>query len=709
MLNVDQKIETISKINKKYLSALEKLGIKTIRDFLFHFPFRFEDYSERIPISDLRLGETATIMGEVTSSKLTRTWKRKMMITECKIKDETGMVRAVWFNQPYISDSLTTGKGVRISGKISTDKNGIYFSNPAWELSSREPTNTGRLVPVYPETEGISSRWIRWQMQGLVKYAEEIPDPIPENILKKLHLPSLKDALNFIHFPKTLEQTEIAQKRFAFEQIFVMQLASEMAKNSWQKNKAPKILFDEKLTKKFVSSLPFSLTNAQRKASFQIYKDLEKNIPMNRLLNGDVGSGKTIVAAMATLGTINSNYQVAIMAPTEVLALQHFESFCKIFKDYNFTIALLTNSYQLKNNFKFKILNLKLKEDEYIKLKKTELLEIIKNNKIDIIIGTHALIQKDVHFGKLGLVIIDEQHRFGVNQRAQLLRQTEKIDDGLPQTMPHFLTMTATPIPRTLAIAFFGHLDLSILDEMPKNRKPIITKLIAGKNRNTVYEFIRSKIKNGRQAFVILPLVDESEKMADIKAVITEHKRLSEKIFPDLSLAFLHGKMPAKEKEQTMTDFKNKKYDILVATSVVEVGIDIPNATIIVIEDSDRFGLSQLHQFRGRVGRGEFQSYCFLFTESNTAKAKQRLGVLVKHLSGFEVAEKDFAIRGAGEFLGTRQSGINDIAMKHLTNVKLIEIAHSYAQDIIKENFTLRKYPLLKKEVSRFNTNVHLE
>ena len=710
MPNLETKISLIPRIGPKYAAVLKKLNIETVEDFLLHFPFRYEDYSERILIDNLAAGQTATIMGEVTKSKLIRTWKKKMLITECFVTDDTGTVRAVWFNQPYVSDSLTEGKGVRLSGKVSKDKNGLYFSNPAWELSSRVPTNTGRLVPIYPETEGLTSRWIRWQMQNLIKFADELKDPVPENILKSLHLPGLRYAVQYIHFPKSLRQCELAQKRLAFEQMFLVQLASQRVKISWEKQRAATIPFDEKFTKKFVGSLPFSLTNAQRKASFQILKDLEKPLPMNRLLNGDVGSGKTIVAAMAILDIVNAGYQTAFMAPTEILAQQHYESISKLFAPYNITVALLTNSYQQVSNLKFKISNLKLKDNtKSTKLKRSELLEKISSGNIDVIIGTHALIQKDVAFKNLALVIVDEQHRFGVDQRAYLQQQTAQINDGLPQKIPHFLTMTATPIPRTLALAFFGNLNLSILDEMPKNRKTIITKIVGARDREKTYEFIRSEIKKNRQAFVIFPLVEESLKMSELKAATEEHERLSKNIFPDLKLALLHGKMPAKEKDRVMQDFKDRKYDILIATSVVEVGIDIPNASVMLIEDADRFGLSQLHQFRGRVGRSELQSYCFLFTSSSTSKAKDRLQALAKHTSGFDIAERDFELRGPGEFFGTRQSGLPDIAMQHIANVKLIEIAHDYAEKTLEESPDLKKYPLLQKKLEKFHQNVHLE
>jgi ATP-dependent DNA helicase RecG len=499
--------------------------------------------------------------------------------------------------------------------------------------------------------------------------------------------------------------------------MFLAQLASQSVKISWNKKQAVPISFDEKLMKKFVHSLPFSLTNAQRKASFQILKDIEKPLPMNRLLNGDVGSGKTVVAAIASLDVISAGYQVAFMAPTEILAQQHYDSISKLFAPYKISVALLTNAYHQVSNLKFKISNLKLKDDTTsIKFKRSELLEKIATGNVNFVIGTHALIQKDIKFKNLTLVIVDEQHRFGVDQRAYLQQKIAEINDGLPEKTPHLLSMSATPIPRTLALAFFGNLNLSVLDEMPKDRKLIKTEIVGARDRQKTYDFVRSEIKKGRQAFIIFPLVEESQKMSELKAATEEHERLSKNIFPDLRLALLHGKMPAKEKEKVMQDFSgsalggnNKKFDILVATSVVEVGIDIPNATIMIIEDADRFGLSQLHQFRGRVGRSEMQSYCFLFTNSTTSKSKDRLKALEKFNSGFDIAQKDFELRGPGEFFGTRQSGLPDIAMQNVTNVKLIEISQSYAEKTLKESPDLKKFPLLKKELEKFNQNVHLE
>lgn len=713
MLKLNSKLLEVPRIGKRYAPILEKLGLITIEDLLMHFPFRYEDYSERTLISDITAGSTVTVMGEVMQSKLVRTWKKKMMITECYISDGSAMVRAVWFNQPYVSDSLTKGKGVRLSGKVSKDIKGLFFSNPAWELSSREPTNTGRLVPIYPETEGLTSRFIRWQLQTLISYADQLEDPIPENILRGLHLPNLAQSLRQIHFPKSIQDYEAAQKRFSFQQMYLVQIASQMVKMDWDKQNAVSISFDENFVKNFVSSLPFQLTNAQRKAAFQIFLDMEKNFPMNRLLNGDVGSGKTVVAAMAALAAAHAGFQVSIMAPTEVLARQHYESIRKLFEKNTISVALLTNAYQDISNLKFKTLNSKSISNEKISKSKSKnkenLLKNLLEGNIDLVIGTHALIQESVKFKNLALVIVDEQHRFGVAQRAYLQQKIEQINDGLPGKIPHLLSMTATPIPRTLTLAFFGNLNLSLLNEMPKNRKTIITEMIGATGRQKTYDFVRQEIKNGRQAFIIFPLVEESKVLTELKAATEEHQRLSEKVFPDLRLGLLHGKIKSNEKEKVMQDFKDKKYDILVATSVVEVGIDIPNASVIIIEDADRFGLSQLHQFRGRVGRGEHQSHCFLFTSSGTAKARERLRAMVKFSSGFDIAEEDFKLRGPGEFFGTRQSGIPDEAMKHITNVKLIEIANDYARETLSESPDLATYPLLKKELGKFQKSVHLE
>jgi len=687
-------LSQISFIEKNYLKKLEKLGLETVRDFLYFFPARYDDFSKTAKISELKVNETATIEGKVKSIQNIRTWKKRMTITEASIEDSSGPMRIIWFNQSFILSNVKEGGTYRFSGKLSSDTKGLHFSNPAYEAAARTPTNTGRLVPVYSETYGVTSKWLRWKISQLLKaYSNEIPEIVPNAILKRQKLIGARDAVQELHFPSNPESVKLAQKKIAFEEMFLIQLNALRARRDWEESKSIQVEFDETLIKKFVASLPFKLTNAQKKSSFQIIKDLEKNFPMNRLLEGDVGSGKTVVAAIAALEAMMAGCQTAILAPTEVLARQHFETFGKVLQGFSQKIGLLTNS-ESRTFWK--------------KNTKKNFLGKIKRGDIKILIGTHALIQKSVEFHKLALVIIDEQHRFGVNQRAYLQKQASDIKDGLAKSVPHLLSMTATPIPRTLALAYFGNLDISLLDEMPKGRKKIITKIITPSKRQEIYNFIRSEIKAGRQVFFIFPLIEESEKISG-KAATEEHKILSEKIFPDLKIGLLHGRMKPKEKEAVMNDFKNKKLDILVSTSVIEVGVDVPNATIMVIEGSERFGLAQLHQFRGRVGRSDHQSYCFLFTDSTSENTSQRLKALIDSEDGFKLAEKDLEIRGPGQFLGTAQSGRGDSAMQYLGNVKLISEARLEAQSVFALDPKLEKFPALKETLEKMDQEVHLE
>ncbi|OGI25205.1 MAG: ATP-dependent DNA helicase RecG [Candidatus Moranbacteria bacterium RBG_13_45_13] len=694
MAALDTPIRNLSFIEKKYLKKLEQLGVKSVRDFLYFFPHRYDDFSKLSKIADLKPDQTATIEGKIIDIQNIRTWKRRMNITEALVQDKSGSARVVWFNQPYIVQNIKKDSLVRLSGKVNWDKKGLYFSSPAYEMAKRAPTNTGRIVPVYPETRGLTSRWLRWKISQLLKkYLEEIPEIIPNAILKRQNLVGAQVAIQELHFPSSFGKIKEAQKRMAFEEMFFIQLVSVRARKDWETSRATKINFDEKLVKDFVGSLPFKLTDAQRKSAFQILRDVEKPHPMNRLFEGDVGSGKTVVAAIAALEAMMAGYQTAIMAPTEVLARQHFETFGKVLKGFSQKVGLLTNSesrtFWKKNTRK-------------------NFLGKIRRGEIKILIGTHALIQESVEFKNLALVIIDEQHRFGVEQRARLQKAAAELKDNLKNSVPHLLSMTATPIPRTLALAFYGNLDLSILDELPKGRKKIITEIITPANRHRVYDFIRSEIKSGRQAFFIFPLIEESEKISG-KAATEEHRNLSEKIFPELKIGLLHGRMKPKDKEEVMKDFKDKKYDILVSTSVIEVGVDVPNATIMVIEGSERFGLAQLHQFRGRVGRSEHQSHCFLFTDSPSAMTNKRLKALIESEDGFKLAEKDLEIRGPGQFIGKRQSGIADTAMQHLSDVKLIQQARIEAQSLFEFDPKLEKFPILKNTLEKFNKEIHLE
>jgi ATP-dependent DNA helicase RecG len=695
-MTLDTLLDTISAITPYYLVRLKKLGIVSVRDLLFHLPHRYEDYSITRNISDLVPGERATIRGTVRTFKSGRTFRKRMLLAEATITDETGSVRCIWFNQKFVAQMVMPGMEIRVSSKVTVDKKGLLFSNPAFERAERDETHTGRLVPIYPETAGLTSKFFRWQIGDILKKnIHNIPDFMPEEILRRLHLPSLAHALAYIHFPKTEEETLVAQKRFAFDEMLLIQLKVLLTKSSWDTSSATPFPKSEEDARGLIDALPFTLTGAQKSATTEILADLTQAKPMNRLLNGDVGSGKTAVASIACGVIAKEHFQSALLAPTEVLARQHYETFTKLFQHTNTTVSLLTQAYQLLDGKP---------------VAKTTLLAALKAGMIDILIGTHAIIQKDIRFKNLALIVVDEQHRFGVAQRAYLQDQAKNINDGLSSTIPHLLSMTATPIPRTLTLAYLGNLELSILDEMPKNRLPIITKIARNNaDRNTIYDFIRKHIANGRQAFVILPLVEKSEALTDVKAATIECERLKKDIFPNLSIGLLHGKLKSKEKEEIMRDFKEKKYDILVATAVVEVGIDVPNATVMLIEDAARFGLSQLHQFRGRVGRGVHQSYCFLFPGEGGSTENARLKILERTNDGFEIAEEDLKLRGPGSFFGIRQSGLPDVAMEHLANMKLVKISRTEAETLLQQDPSLDAHPLLKRELTRFDERIHLE
>ena len=683
MLSLSTKIESLNKVGPAYLKKLHKLNIKTIQDLFFHFPHRYEDFSKRTSISELKEGEKATIQAEIVEIKNTRLFHRKMSLTEALVKDNTGMIKVTWFNQPYLIETLKKGKIANFSGKLSFYKKTLCLSNPVYELAKKETTHTGRLVPIYPETEGISSRYLRFLIKPLLYLTEQLDDFLPTQVKNKFNLMDLAQAIEQIHFPKNFLLEKKARKRLAFNELFLIQLASLQQKQKIFKEKAIKLLFDKKLIKPFVDNLPFKLTDDQKIAAWEIFQDIVKNKPMNRLLNGDVGSGKTIVAIMVALAVAKQKYQVAIMTPTEILAKQHFQTFKDMLKNQKIKIALLTSS----------------------SVKKAELKKEITQGKIDIIIGTHAIIQKDVSFKNLAMAIVDEQHRFGVAQRAALQKKICQIDDGL-KTIPHLLSMTATPIPRTLALTIYGDLDISLIKELPKGRQKIITKIVSPKNRDKTYNFIKEQIKEKRQVFVICPLIEESNKLTEIKSVTQEYEKLSKNVFPEFKLAMLHGKLKPKEKEKIMDEFKKAKTDILISTSVVEVGVDIPNATVMIIEGADRFGLAQLHQFRGRIGREKVQSHCFLFTDSNAKKTHQRLKAMLTAKDGFELAEKDLKIRGAGDFIGTRQWGLPDLVMASLNDLELIKKSREVAEMILKNNLINQTMKLKLKDL---NKDIHLE
>ena len=736
-MNLDTPIEEIPRIGPQYQKRLKKLGIKTVRDLLFHFPHRYEDFSNLKKISQARVGERVCIRGKISQIENTRTWKKRMFLTQAVVKDDSGTIKIVWFNQPYLINVLKEGDFVSLVGKAISDKYGLYLSSPAYEklppttfrengsIQINAPKSggglihTGRLVPVYPETEGLSSRWLRFILRPiLIKLRKGIPEVLPENLIKKYKILPVQKAIWQIHFPDSFSLAKKAKERFSFEEIFFISLFVLREKLKIAKEKAIPIPINLKLIIDFVKNLPFTLTKAQKKSAWEILKDLEKERPMNRLLEGDVGSGKTIVAVIAALNVIKSGFQVALMVPTEILAQQHFQKISKILEKEKIKIGLITGK---ENKIKFK--------KEILKVPREKLLGKTKEGEINFLIGTHALIQEGICFKKLALVILDEQHRFGIEQRASLVVRGSTRIATLKDAeikIPHFLSMTATPIPRTLSLTIYGDLDLSLINEMPKERKKIVTKVVSPENRKKAYNFIRQEVKKGRQVFVICPRIEPAKisnenlggqaskekkimSWAEVKAVKEEYQKLTKSIFPDLKVEMLHGKMSSEEKEKIMKYFANKKIDILVSTSVVEVGIDIPNATVMMIEGAERFGLSQLHQFRGRVGRGAYQSFCFLFTDSPARKTRERLKALISSENGFELAEEDLKIRGPGDFIGQRQWGIPDLAMSSLKDIFLVEKTKKTAKEILEEDPELKKYPLLKERLERFQEKIHLE
>lgn len=714
MLTLETPIEKTPRMTAYFLSRLKNLGIKTVGDLLRHLPVRYEDFRETYNIADLQPNQEATIHGIIKKVSNRHAWKRRMVITEAIIEDETGRIRAVWFNQSYIQNQLKIGNACSLSGKIKTANDELQLVNPLFERGGQPEENlrhTGRLVPIYPETRGLTSKGIRYYITLALDALEKLRDPLPTNILEKEDFPSLENAIHDIHFPNKEEDSNRARKRFIFEDLFLLQLYNIDQKLQLAAEHAPAIPIQTEEVRALLQTLPFELTVSQKKSLWKIMQDAEKSSPMNRLLQGDVGSGKTIIVAIIAILAGKKGYQTALMAPTEILARQHYQTLIKLFPLFESGIALITGSEA----------RISYGSGLETKTKKEEIVRLISENKIKIAIGTHALIQKNIAFKNLALIIIDEQHRFGVRQRAELTRRGEK---NLPtykpanlQTIPHFLSMSATPIPRTLSLTLWGDLNLSLITELPKNRKPIITKAVSPKNRKRAYAFIQNEIRKGRQAFVICPRIEKTDSESssnsspnlEIKYVTEEYNKLSKEIFPNLKIEMLHGKMKPKEKENIMRRFKEGKANVLVSTSVVEVGVDIPNATVMMIEGAEQFGLAQLYQFRGRVGRGEHQSFCFLFTEQESEATKRRLEFVATAKNGLELAEYDLKLRGPGEFLGEVQTGMPDIAMKALQHPKLVNVAREYAKELLEKDKTLISHPFLKKKLTDFQIRIHWE
>jgi ATP-dependent DNA helicase RecG len=666
-------IAEIKGVGEKLASKLKVLGIKTKKDLILNYPRKYDDFSEISKISGLNPGPVS-IKAKIKQAT-GRYVRRGMHITEAVVSDKTGSVRLVWFNQPYRAKALKIDAEYYISGNYELGRGRFAIMNPGAELASNFPVNTARIIPIYRETKGIKSNQIRKIIASIKADIKAVKETLPEVIIQEQKLLARNEALQSIHFPKSSSDLAEAKRRLAFEEVFTLVLSALINKKDNLKELAMKIPFDEKLIKTFVESLPYKLTNAQRKVAWQIFKDLEKNIPANRLVEGDVGSGKTIVAAMASVLVIKQDKQAAIMAPTEILARQHFQTFSDLLKPLGLdkNIVLLLGS---------------MKPKEKTKAQKT-----IVSNKAGLIIGTHSLIAEKADFNNLALAIIDEQHRFGVGQRKQLLKKAGHI--------PHLISMTATPIPRSLALTVYGELDVSVINELPPGRKRPITKIVSPNSKDQLYKELDAAIDSGRQMFVVCPLISESDALNYLSAEEV-YKDFSKKVFKHRRVALIHGKLKTDEKVKIMQDFTGGKIDILVSTTVIEVGVNIPNASTMLIEGVERFGLAQIHQLRGRIGRGGHQGYCYLLM-SDSKPPSRRIKALENTSDGFKLAELDLEIRGPGAIYGAAQHGVLDLRLANISDTKLIASARNAAQSFLDEN-NLDDYPELAKEVHKNRT-----
>jgi ATP-dependent DNA helicase RecG len=650
-------LTTFPGVGPKTARTLKKLALESLGDLLWHFPRRYDDYSQLKTINRLWFGEEVTIIGTVEDINVRNVRGGKMKLVEAVIGDGTGSIRITWFNQPWIADKLKPEVGIVLSGKVDQYLGHLTMSSPEWEPLERIQLHTNRIVPVYPLTAGITGKWLRRVINSVVtRYATRVPDPIPSEIINAVQLISLGLALQQVHFPDDWKMLEKAQNRLAFDEMFLLQLGVLAQKRDWVELETKPLPVKDGDIDRFVNSIPFELTEAQKLAFQGVREDLASPKPMNRLLQGDVGSGKTVVAAAAIAIAAENEVQSAVMAPTSILAEQHYATL----RDY------LPRGTGIDEN------SIRLMLGSTPNNEKEEIRAGLLDGSIQLVIGTHALIEGPVEFSHLGLAIIDEQHRFGVNQRA-LLRAKGKN--------PNLLVMTATPIPRSLSLTLYGDLDLTVIDEMPPGRVPTETRVLSTGERLRAYRFIRSQLEKDHQAFIIYPLVEESEKV-DAKAAVEEHERLQAEVFPNYNVGLLHGRMKPDEKEEVMQGYRQGEFNVLVSTSVVEVGVDVPNATVMLIEGANRFGLAQLHQFRGRVGRDDQQSYCLLIPDTDEDAENERLRAMESTVDGFELAEIDLDQRGPGDFLGTRQSGFAELRMAKLTDVKLIEMARREAKKI---------------------------
>jgi ATP-dependent DNA helicase RecG len=686
-VNLDDPLNSLAEVGRAKSPYLERLGLHTVGDLLFYYPRDHIDYARQVNIAHLVPGETVTVVGTVKRCNcFTSPKNSKLTIFELLLRDHTGQIKL----NRFIAGTRFTNRGwqegqkrlypvgavVAASGLVKQNKYGLTLENPEIEVldslgASIESLKIGRVLPVYPLTEGVPADLVRKAVIGAMGALNQIKDPLPVSLRNQYGLIGLKDAIANIHFPSDSDTLCHARRRLVFDEFFYLQLGFLHRRHQQRQTEKSAIFTPTgQLSEQFNDIIPFTLTNAQKRVIGEILEDLNSSVPMNRLVQGDVGSGKTIVAVYAILAALQSGYQAALMAPTEVLAEQHYRKIVSWFNLLHLPVELLTGSTKLS--------------------KRREIHAQLQTGELPLLIGTHALIQDPVNFRRLGIVVIDEQHRFGVQQRARLLAKGQS---------PHVLSMTATPIPRTLALTIHGDLDVSQIDELPPGRQPIQTTVLSGKERSHAYELIRREVAQGRQAYVIFPVIEESEKL-DVRAAVEEHKRLSETIFPEFQIGLLHGRLSSSEKDEALNAFRDNETQIIVSTTVIEVGVDVPNATVMLIENAERFGLSQLHQLRGRVGRGSYKSYCLLMSSSKTPDAHQRLSVLEQSQDGFFISEMDLRFRGPGEILGTRQVGLPDFALASLAeDQEVLALARDAAEKIMLRDPALKEMPSIRKEL----------
>jgi ATP-dependent DNA helicase RecG len=672
MISLNTPINNLRMVGPVYVGRLRKLGISTVGDLLYHIPFRYDDYSEILHIRNVVSEQKATIKGKVESIKTFYTKNRKLIQTAV-ISDNTGKIDAIWFNQPYLLNVIKPEMEITISGKAGWFGHKLCMQSPDYEITNNSGrlVHTGRLVPVYPETEGVSSKWIRSRIDTIFyKFGPIIPEILPEEILNTYNLMAEKQALYGIHYPKSVFEVSEAKRRLSFDEMLLLSTVSALRKKQQMKKKVKYRVHIKKYLnclKTFVSNLPFKLTVSQNTAIKEILADLTRITPANRLLEGDVGSGKTVVTAIAIYAIFLNGYKSAVMAPTEILANQHFITLQSLLSQYNIKVGLITKSVKIKTPESF-----------------------------DVLVGTHALLSGKNKIDKLAFVVIDEQQRFGVEQRTAFQKKGRD---------PHLLSTTATPIPRTLALTFYQDLDLSILNDLPEGRLPVKTWLVPPSKRSAAYGWIKKQILSTNphnQVFIVCPLISESLDLEGVRAVTEEYENLQKKIFPDLVLDLLHGKMKEKEKLKVIEKFAKGETDILVSTTVVEVGMDIPNATIMVIEGAERFGLAQLHQLRGRVGRREKQSYSLLFTDSDNEATLNRLKLIQNIYNGPKLAEMDYKLRGGGDKFGTRQHGFSEFKIADPSDLKCIEESQNASRQLLKMSEDLSAFPLLKEKLLKY-------